>query len=172
MIEYYYSRIDLEKCVHNSINDIDQNIFREGVHTNLDKIQSSFDNDNDILTEIKDTLTKMIVASPTFVDKAKKGQNKTKFGNVIHQKHNEKYKHHLLLSPTNAKILSQILENAPQNFHLKIGKYKIKNTDIEFEPLSKTAMRIKIDCITSSSMSMVSIGHELQTKVKNTYITF
>lgn len=170
-MDYYESQIDLKLCNEfNNMNDIDRNIFKKGINTELDSIQQDFDSDNNILSELKDTLTHLIKSHTIYQEKAKKGQgHKT---DIIKQAYNDQYKHHLYCSPTNSKILKNALEELPKSHYIKIGKFKIKSNDINFDYVSKQKVMLKIPCIAQSNITMVTTGYLLKTNVKNEYIKF
>jgi DNA mismatch repair protein MutS len=171
-IKDYKSKLNLEECQqYNNIHDITRNIFKLGVHPDIDKVQEEYDNDNKILTEIKDTLTHMIKTHKIYQDKARKG-NGCKVENIIRQEYNEKYKHYLCCSPANAKILSKALSDVTSKYCIKIGEYKIKAKDIEFDKINGTRVRLKIDCITTSSVTMISTGYVIRSMVKHRYLEY
>lgn len=158
----------LSDCNYNSIGDAERNIFQKGIYPEIDKIQDEYDLDNNILVEIKDTLIDLIRSNPTFVNKAKKG-NGTKVENIIRQDYNEKFKHYLYCSPSNAKILEKALEEFPAKYCIKIGKYKIRPKDVELDKINTMKVRIKIDCVAKSSLTMVATGHIIKNMLKKTY---
>ena len=155
----------LSQCNISNINDVERNLFKEGVYPELDDIQEEYDVDNNILHEIRDTLITMIKAQPSFANKAKKG-NASKTENIIRKDYNEKYKHYLYCSPSNAAILESALEEFPSKQCIKIGKYKIRAKDIELDKINTMRVRIKIDCIASSSISLVATGFIIKGMVK------
>jgi DNA mismatch repair protein MutS len=157
---------ECNKC--NNINDIERNIFNVGLYPEIDVIQEDYDSDNNILVEIRDTLISLIKAHSSFVTKAIKG-NAPKVQNIIKQDYNEKYKHYLYCSPSNGKTMKKALDELPSNFCIKIGKYKIKPKDIVLDKINNMRTLIKIDCITTSSHSMVSIGYTIQNMVKEKF---
>lgn len=156
---------------YNNINDVDRNLFNRDVNTEIDEIQDDYDSDNKSLVEIKDTLISIIKSHPIYIKNAQKG-NASKVDNIIKQDYNEKYKHYLHCSPKNAKTLQTALKEFPENYCFKIGKHKIKIKDIEFDIINTMRVRIKIDCINTSSSTMVTISYMIKTKVKNQYHQF
>jgi DNA mismatch repair protein MutS len=158
----------LSECNHNSIGDVDRNIFHTGVYPEIDAIQEEYDLDNNILVEIKDTLITLIKSNSSYVNKAKTG-NGTKIENIIRQDYNEKFKHYLYCSPSNGKILGKALEEFPTKYCIKIGKYKIKPKDIEMDKINTMRVRIKIDCVAKSSLTMVATGFIIKSMLKKTY---
>jgi DNA mismatch repair protein MutS len=160
---------DFEQCSRcNNINDIERNLFNKGICKDIDEIQEDYDSDNNLVGEVKDTLISIIKSQPEYIKNAQK-KNASKVENLIRQDYNEKYKHYLYCSPKNGKTLQKALNEFPKNYCFKIGKHKIRTSDIEFDPINTMRVRIKIDCITTSSSTMVTIGHMIKNKVKQHY---
>jgi len=161
--------IDIKECnKYNNINDIERNLFNNGVYPDIDVIQEDYDSDNNILVEVKDTLISLIKEHPAFIKSAIKG-NTSKVSNIIRQDYNEKYKHYLYCCPANGKIMKKALDEMPPNFCINIGKYKIKPKDIILDKINNMRTLIRIDCIASSSHNMVSTGHTIKNMVKDKF---
>lgn len=143
IIEDIDTTFDLEQC-RTLISKLDINIFKKGVHSELDELQRKIDIDTNLLDLLCEKLTRMIDDKTYQKDK--------KY--ILNKGQNSKYNHYIYTTQARADALKKIIQS-PKFGYLEVGHYKLYKKDFNFDLISKNKVRLDLECIQASGNNLV-----------------
>ena len=138
----------------NTLFEADNSFYKNSIHKDLDKLQSSIDTAENFMTYLIKALESYI--DDTIYFKKKSNENEEK--SLITLKFNERDGHYLLLTTRRCELLRKNLS--------KVKKIKLSDTlelntsDLEFNELPKTS-NTKINCMKIKEISSELVGYKI-----------
>jgi len=149
-------------------NDINETIFNESVSEELNNIQLDINTNKTIIDEIIRRLT--IIIDIDFYTK-KKDKDGTK--HLINKGENVKYNTYITTSPARVKLIEEKLnkkDKEGKEYCIKIGSYKLKKRDFNFDVMGKGKVRIDLACIRNSGAHLNNKIDELRAKTNEIFM--
>jgi DNA mismatch repair protein MutS len=156
MIYNYKNTFNLELLNKYKINDIVTNIFKQGIHTDIDSIQKT-------LTEYHSVFNNL---AKTFSDVINK-ESKKDLSDSVKVVYNEKDQYHLVTT----KNRYSLIEKYYKNNLIKINNVKINLSDLQIKT-QNTSVKITSKLLSEYSNKIVKLTEKLKVIVTEKYILF
>lgn len=125
-IKDYRNKLNMEEIQGTNLNNIQKNIFREGLFTDIDSIQKKIDSIHIFYNKIVSNITKLII------DKKTKKNNKN---SPVILKNNEKEGYYISMTNNRLKLFLDKLEKENLDIDLGEEKISIQKKDLEIKKL-------------------------------------
>ena len=157
LINEYKNTFDIDLLNKYKINDITSNIFKKGIHSDIDSIQEKIDYYHNIFTKL----------SNNFSDIISKSSNKD-LENCVKVTYNEKDSYHLVTT----KIRYKHIEKHYNKTEIVLSnKETIKLSELKTK-IQSSAIKITSDKLAHYSNCIVSLTEKLKKVVTEKYILF
>jgi len=124
-IKKYFQIDKINGLNFNNFTNVEQSFYNKDLYKDIDDIQDQINSNKDFMNNLVNVLDKII---------------DSKNSGLVTLKSNDRDGHYLLITNKRCEILKK---NLPKKF--KVGTIELKDTDLEFNPLPKSA-NTKINC--------------------------
>ena len=167
IVEYIESQLKIESCIGvNTMTSFDENIFKDGVSENLDKISREFRENNETFEKIR-----------LFLNHLMRSQSTTDETDYIRVHETEKSGSTLQITKKRVLILKPLLEKVAT---IKNGEktiifsddFQIPLKDIRFISPSKTTDEIEFPQLTRITKKMISLKETMSEEISKVFSSF
>lgn len=150
---YFDENINIEKARLYNLSEIKENIFNEGIHDELDKLQNSIINNHDIMNLLSDKLNELL--------------NDSKKSSIV-LKHNNRDGYYFQLTEKRYVMLKKRLDELK---NIKINNTTIASKDITVTKLNNI-VKLAIPFLQTQTCNIDELQEELMNKTHKKYIEF